>query len=143
MKTETNSCSIGHVRNQTAFKICAYFEKKPNGVYYTKFEIEQKKNRKYIDSYDYITTSNAVNITRHDEAYKKQNDFFNRNVSNMLSAFHFAIINGKEFCIKKIIHKKMVAVVEPHFYIGKQPNSIVVIGLKGAPISLNKGGANG
>lgn len=138
MENFANSCSIGHQKNQTAFKICAYYEKKPNGQYYSAFEIQQRQNRKYHDSFDYITTKNALTITRHDEAYKKQNDFFNRNVHNMLTAFQFAIINGEEFCIKKIVHKKLVAAVEPQFYIGKQPNSIIVVGLKGKPIKLGK-----
>lgn len=134
--TAVQSCTIGHVKNKTAFKIVAYYEKKPNGEYYSAYEIATKQNRKYHDSFDYYTTRDSITVTRHDEAYKKQDKFFAENIHNMFSALQFAIIEGKEYCIRKIVHKKLVAIVEPHFYIGKQKDSIILWGLKGEAIKL-------
>jgi hypothetical protein len=54
----------------TVFKLCVWYDKKTNGEYFTQWEKDVNKNRKYHDSIDFILTSGGY-ITRHDEALNK------------------------------------------------------------------------
>jgi len=91
-----------HEPDTTKFKLVVWYDKKPNGEYYTQFEKAANKNRKYHDSIDFILTP-AGYVTRHDEALNKLLHNLEKYKDNILNAMLLMndFVNDKQYCIGK------------------------------------------
>lgn len=91
-----------HEPDTTKFKLCVWYDKKPNGEHYTQFEKESNKNRKYHDSIDYILTPLGY-VTRHDEALNKLLHHVEKYKANIIRALLYVNdhINDKQYLIGK------------------------------------------
>lgn len=63
-----------HKADQTKFKLCVWYNYKPDGTPYSIIEKNNNRNRKYHDSIDFVPTQTPTGIeyaTRHDLAFEK------------------------------------------------------------------------
>lgn len=91
-----------HEPDTTKFKLVVWYDKKPNGEFYTQFEKASNKNRKYHDSIDFILTTKG-NVTRHDEALNKLLHHLEKYKDNISTAMLMMNdqANDKQYCIGK------------------------------------------
>lgn len=91
-----------HEPDTTKFKLVVFYEKKPNGEYWTQYEKAEKKNRKYHDSIDFILTPVGY-VTRHDEALNKLLHHIEKFKDNISTALLYMndFANDKQYLIGK------------------------------------------
>lgn len=125
--------------NSTKFTLCVYWQKKPNGQYYSVPEINAKQHRKYIDSYDYHIGEQYRSITRHDEAFYKMLVWIQKRIANASKAVIYMNDHGneKQYCIAKLCaDEDQCKIVYPTF---SDPSDnplghVYVTGLNGPPL---------
>lgn len=71
-----------YLSDNTKFKICAYWNRKPDGSYWMQHEKDLRLHRKYIDSFDYVNTKDWKTVTNHAEAFWKLLTYAQNNIAN-------------------------------------------------------------
>ncbi len=125
--------------NSTKFTLCVYWQRKPDGSFYNVQEINAKRHRKYIDSYDYHIGEGFKSITRHDEAFYKLLVYAQKNIHNIVKAVIFLneFVERKQYMIAKLSQNELdCQIVYPSFTNPADTplNHVYVDGLKGLPL---------
>lgn len=126
------------ITDTTTFKMVVFFSHKVSGVAFSVYEKQQNKNRRYVDSYDYIVTVGGKTQTRHDLAYKKLGLFYNDHLNSIQSAILFFndFENKKQHKIAVLYNNKArnIQACIPTFADPDENGNVRVNGWAGNPI---------
>ncbi len=127
------------ISNSTKFTLCIYWERKPDGTFYNVNEINAKRNRKYIDSYDYHNTASFKTITRHDEAFYKIMVFAQQNIHKAFKALIYLndFAGEKQYLIAKLCKDELQCQMVFPSFTDESDNPqghVYVSGLNGPPL---------
>ena len=132
-KTQLKSCH---------FKLVVYFDKKPDGSYYTITEKQYKKHRRFIPSFDFKNGHSAKSITDHLTAYNNLIEYIIKNKDSITKAMLIECdyINKLEKTFV-ICNPKQMAFAdfrEPLFSNPNDNNNVFFLGIKGDYIRTDK-----
>ncbi len=105
--TKINSVALAQketfITDTTVFKLVVWFNAKACGTPYTISDKQLNRNRKYIESYDWIFTKDNKKITNHELALDKLRLFYRENKENIINSilFYNDFEQRKQFLIGK------------------------------------------
>lgn len=127
--------------NTSKFKLVVYFKKNKQGQYFTQYEKQQNKNRRYIPSFDFINIGGKM-VQNHELGFKKLIDYVMTNVDNISNANLILndFVNELELTIIKFDCKNLQFsnYVNPIFKTNEKTQGVYFDYLEAEPIRVDK-----
>lgn len=127
--------------NTSKFKLVVYFKKDKQGNFYSQYDKQLNKNRRYIPSFDFINNSGKM-VQNHEIGFKKLIDYVIINIDNISNANLILndFVNELELTIIKFDCKNLQFsnYVNPIFKTNDKTQGVYFSHLEGEAIRVDK-----